>query len=101
PHPLARARAFPAGLLVAHERVTSGDAAWSAASGVAVGLGLATFYTAMTRGLISLVAPVPAVVGALAPVVSALAGGERPGVLATVGIVLAVAAIALISLVPA
>jgi drug/metabolite transporter (DMT)-like permease len=95
------ALAFPASLLVDHERVTSGDAAWSAASGVAVGLGLATFYTAMTRGLISLVVPVTAVIGALVPVVYALAGGERPGVLATVGIVLAVAAIGLVSLAPA
>jgi drug/metabolite transporter (DMT)-like permease len=94
------ALALPAALLVDHERVTSGDAAWSAASGVAVGLGLAAFYTAMARGLISLVAPVTAVTGALVPVVYAVASGERPGVVATVGIVLAVAAIGLVSLVP-
>jgi drug/metabolite transporter (DMT)-like permease len=92
--------AIPAALLVDWERVTLADAAWSAGSGVAVGLGLVLFYTAMVRGLISLVAPVTAVVGAVVPVVYALGAGERPGAAATLGIVLAVTAIALVSLVP-
>jgi drug/metabolite transporter (DMT)-like permease len=94
------ALAVPAALLVDHERVTGADAAWSAGSGVAVGLGLVLFYTAMTRGMISLVAPVAAVTGAVVPVVYALASGERPGTAAIAGIVLAVAAIALVSLAP-
>jgi len=93
--------AIPAALVVDAERVTGADAAWSAASGVAVGLGLVVFYTAMTRGLISLVAPVTAVTGALVPVIYALASGERPGTAAVAGIVLAVVAIALVSLAPA
>lgn len=92
--------AIPAALVVDAERVTGADAAWSAASGVAVGLGLVVFYTAMTRGMISLVAPVAAVTGAVVPVVYALASGERPGAIAFVGIALAVAAIALVSLAP-
>lgn len=92
--------AVPAALAFDVERVTGTDAAWSAASGVAVGLGIVVFYTAMTRGMISLVAPVAAVTGAVVPVVYAFASGERPGATAVVGIVLAVAAIALVSLAP-
>ena len=92
--------AIPTALLVGAERVASADAAWSAGSGIAVGIGIVLFYTAMTRGLISLVAPVTAVVGALVPVAYALGTGERPGTAALVGIALAVAAIVLVSLVP-
>jgi len=92
--------AIPAALVVDVDRVTGADAAWSAASGVAVGVGLVVFYTAMTRGMISLVAPVAAVTGAVVPVVYALASGERPGATPVVGILLAVAAIALVSLAP-
>lgn len=92
--------AIPAALSVHSDRVTGADAAWAAGSGVAVGLGLVLFYTAMTRGLISLVAPVAAVTGAVVPVVYALASGERPGTPAVAGIALAVSAIALVSLAP-
>lgn len=92
--------AIPAALVVDADRVTGADAAWSAASGVAVGLGLVVFYTAMTRGMISLVAPVAAVTGAVVPVVYAISSGERPGATAVAGILLAVAAIALVSLAP-
>ena len=94
------ALAVPIALVVDAERVTGADATWSVASGVAVALGLVLFYTAMTRGLISLVAPVAAVTGALIPVAYALASGERPGTVALAGIGLAVAAIALVSIVP-
>ena len=92
------ALAVPAAVLIDWERVTAGDVAWSVAAGIAVGLGLVLFYTAMARGMISLVVPVTAVVGALVPVVYALADGERPGAPAVVGIVLAVVAIALVSM---
>jgi drug/metabolite transporter (DMT)-like permease len=94
------ALAIPAALLVDHGRVTGADAAWSAGSGVAVGIGLVVFYTAMTREMISLVAPITAVTGAIVPVVYALGAGERPGTAAVVGIVLAILAIALVSLAP-
>ena len=94
------ALAIPASLLVDWDRVAREDVAWSAGSGVAVGLGLVLFYTAMARGLISVVAPVTAVVGAIVPVAYALGAGERPGAGATVGLVLAVAAIALVSFGP-
>ena len=54
----------------------------------------------MTRGLISLVAPVTAVTGAVIPVVYAFGSGERPGTAAVAGILLAIAAIGLVSLAP-
>ncbi len=94
------ALAVPTALLVDAEQVTHGDVAWGAASGVAVGVGLVAFYSAMTRGLISLVAPVTAVTGAVIPVVYAFGSGERPGTAAVAGILLAIAAIGLVSLAP-
>ena len=92
--------AIPAALLVGWDAVTRGDAAWSLASGVAVGIGLTLFYGAMARGLISLVAPVAATIGAAVPVAFSLARGERPGTIALAGIALAVLAIALVSVTP-
>ena len=92
--------AVPTALFVASERVTTSDACWAVGSGVAVALGLVCFYTAMTRGLISVVAPVTAVTGALVPLLYALGGGERPGEAAVAGIALAIVAIGLVSLGP-
>lgn len=92
--------AIPVAFAVEASSVTTADVAWSAGSGVAVGCGLVVFYTAMRHGMISLVAPVAAVTGALVPLVYALASGERPGAVAITGIVLAVAAIGLVSLAP-
>ena len=94
------ALAVPTALFVASERVTTTEACWAVGSGVAVALGLVCFYTAMTRGLISVVAPVTAVTGALVPLLYALGGGERPGEAAVAGIALAIVAIGLVSLGP-
>lgn len=94
------ALAVPTALFVASERVTTTDASWAVGSGIAVALGLVCFYTAMTRGLISVVAPVTAVTGALVPLLYALGGGERPGEAAMAGIALAIVAIGLVSLGP-
>ena len=91
---------MPTALFVASERVTTTDACWAVGSGVAVALGLVCFYTAMTRGLISVVAPVTAVTGALVPLLYALGGGERPREAAVAGIALAIVAIGLVSLGP-
>jgi drug/metabolite transporter (DMT)-like permease len=92
--------AIPAALLVDWERVRLADVAWSVAAGVSVAIGLVLFYIAMARGQISLVAPVTAVIGAIVPVAYAIGGGERPGVIAVVGIALAVAAIGLVAAAP-
>jgi uncharacterized membrane protein len=90
----------PAALAVGATRVTGADVAWSAASGVAVAVGLGLFYAAMQRGLISLVAPTAAVMSAGVPVAYALVRGERPGLAALVGIGLALAALAVVSVAP-
>lgn len=90
----------PIALLWGWEDVTGRDVGFSVAAGVSVGLGLACFYAAMASGLISLVAPVTAVVGALVPVGFGLAQGERPSVAASAGIVLALVAIGTVSFAP-
>jgi drug/metabolite transporter (DMT)-like permease len=93
--------ALPTAVVVGATRVTGADAAWSLASGVTVAVGLGLFYAAMKKGLISLVAPMAAVTSAMVPVVYALARGERPGAVALTGIVLALCAMAVVSLAPA
>ena len=92
--------AVPAALLVSWERVTLADAAWSLATGVTAGCGLGLFYSAMARGLISLVVPLTAVISATLPVAYGLVRGERPGTPALVGIVLALVAVAIVSATP-
>ena len=92
---------LPVAVAVGADRVTRSDAAWSVASGAAVAVGLALFYTAMARGMISLAAPMTALSGATVPVAYALAQGERPGSAALVGIALALPAIAIVSTAPA
>ncbi len=94
------ALSLPAALAVGATRVTRADAGWSVASGAAVAAGLGLFYTAMRRGLISIVAPTSAVMSVTVPVVYALARGERPGVAALAGIALALAAIVVVSVAP-
>ena len=83
-----------------YERVSRADVGWSVAAGISVALGIGCFYIAMARGLISVVAPVAAVVGAVIPVVYAFARGERPGPIALVGLVIAFFAVAVVSLAP-
>jgi drug/metabolite transporter (DMT)-like permease len=97
---VALAFAIPAALLVSWQRVTVADALWSLATGVAAGCGLGFFYSAMARGLISLVVPLTAVVGATLPVVYGLARSEHPGGPSLVGIVLALVAVAIVSATP-
>jgi drug/metabolite transporter (DMT)-like permease len=92
--------AVPVALLVGWERVTIADAAWSLASGVTAACGLGLFYSAMARGLISLVVPLTAVIGAMLPVTYGLARGERPGTTALVGIALALVAVVTVSATP-
>ena len=90
----------PLSLLVGWETVTRSDIGWSLAAGVSVGLGPPLFYAAMTRGLISIVAPVTGMTGAAVPVAFSLARGERPGSVALIGIAVALVAIAMVSIVP-
>jgi len=92
--------ALAVALVVPADAVTRADVVWATCAGAFVGIGLACFYLGMGRGLISVVAPVAAVTGAVVPVVYAFARGERPGPVAIVGLVAAFAAVAVVSLAP-
>ncbi len=82
------------------EQVTQADVGWSVLAGISVALGIGCFYVGMARGLISVVAPVAAVTGAVIPVGYALLRGERPGPIALVGLAIAFVAVAVVSLAP-
>lgn len=73
------------------------DLWWGAAGGVAGGFALIAFYTALSRGTMTVVAPTTAVVSAILPVIVGLSLGERPSGTALVGIVIACLAVALVS----
>lgn len=77
---------------------TTADLWWGAAAGLAGGIGVALLYHALAIGTMSVVAPTTAVTGVAIPVLTSLALGERPGVLPVLGMLLGVAAIALLSL---
>ncbi len=82
------------------DEITHTDLVWSAVAGATVAAGLGSFYVGMGRGLISIVAPVAAVTGAVIPVAYGFARGERPGTVAIVGLVIAFVAVAIVSLAP-
>ncbi|MCE2735539.1 MAG: EamA family transporter [Acidimicrobiaceae bacterium] len=70
---------------------------WAGLGGIAGSTGLLAFYRAMGSGFMTVVAPISAVTATAVPVVVGLLTGERPGVLALLGIPLALIAIALVS----
>ena len=77
--------------------VTRSAVLWGAASGVAGGLAVWWFYLALADGPMSVVSPLTAILVAGIPVGVGFATGERPGVLAATGIVLALIAVVLVS----
>lgn len=76
---------------------STADALWSIAGMSASTVAIAAFYLALACGRMTVVAPITAVISAVVPVVVGIAGGERPSVLALVGVVLALVAVALVS----
>lgn len=70
---------------------------WALAAGASGAVGLAFFYAALGAGAMSVVAPLSAC-GAVVPVVVALAGGESPGVLGGVGMVVALGGAVIVSI---
>ncbi len=70
---------------------------WGALCGVSQAFGVWWFYAALGAGPISVVSPLTAVLVAAIPVGVGLSLGERPGAVAGVGIVLALAAVVLVS----
>lgn len=72
------------------------DLGWGGLAGVAGVVGIVALYYALANGAMTVVAPITGVVAAGVPVVVGLILGERPGVLALVGIGTAVLAVALV-----
>lgn len=77
---------------------TGAGLAWGAISGLGSGLGILFLYRGLARGQMMVVAPVAGILTALIPAVVGLALGNRPGVSALVGMVIALPAVALVSL---
>lgn len=73
------------------------DLLWGAAAGAAGLVGLGFFYWSLSMGVMGVVAPVAAAIGAAIPVFVGFAGGERPGTGAIIGVFLAILAIVLVS----
>jgi drug/metabolite transporter (DMT)-like permease len=71
--------------------------AWGLFSGVAQAFGIWWFYAALGAGPISVVSPLTAILVAGIPVGVGLALGERPGLIAGVGVVVALVAVVLVS----
>jgi len=71
--------------------------AWGAASGIGTAVGTLALFRGLGRGRMGIVAPVSGVTAAAIPVVVGVVIGDRPGLVAWVGVVLAVLAIWLVS----
>jgi drug/metabolite transporter (DMT)-like permease len=86
-------------LLLSGEPRPGGEALlWGAAAGVAGAFGLGSFYLALSRGTMGLVAPLAALLAAAWPAAFALLTGDGVGTLALAGMVVALVSIVLISL---
>ncbi|MGV1089073.1 MAG: EamA family transporter, partial [Mycobacterium sp.] len=77
--------------------ITAPALIWGGLCGISQGLGVWWFYAALGSGPISVVSPLTAVLAAGVPLAVGLAMGERPGAIAGVGAVLALAAVVLVS----
>jgi drug/metabolite transporter (DMT)-like permease len=78
-------------------QASGADLAWGAAAGLVGSTGLLIFFRALSRGVMSVIAPVTAVTAAAVPVLVGLAGGDRIDLWAALGILLALAAVVLVS----
>ncbi len=91
------AGALAAALALGQGQPRPADLLWGIAAGVTGTAGLAALYRALASTLVAVASPVAAVTGAVIPVLLGIAAGERPSLLAWVGIGLAVPAIALLA----
>jgi drug/metabolite transporter (DMT)-like permease len=89
--------AIVAAVVVGADRVRFADVAWGGAAGLAGGVALLCFYWSLSRGAMSLVAPLSAVLSALTPVAYGLLTGERPNLVVLIGIAAALVAIPAVS----
>ncbi len=81
----------------AADDVLGRDLALGAGGGIVGGIGVLLLYRGLAVGTMSVVAPITAVLAAVVPVTAGLLDGERPSGLALTGVVVALAAIALLS----
>lgn len=77
--------------------ISQGALLWGGLCGVSQAFGVWWFYAALGSGPISVVSPLTSVLVAGLPVGVGLALGERPGVIAAVGVLVALAAVVLVS----
>ena len=95
-YPVALALLLVLALIVGGD-ISRGAMFWGALCGVSQAFGIWWFYAALGAGPISVVSPLTAILVAGIPVGVGLAVGERPGVIAGVGVVLALVAVVLVS----
>lgn len=77
--------------------ITPGAVLWGSLCGISQGMAIWWFYAALGSGPISVVSPLTAILAAGLPMVVGVSMGERPGVIAGVGAVLALIAVVLVS----
>lgn len=77
--------------------ISAGTLVWSVAGGAAGLIGVALLYTALGQAPMNVISPVTAVMTAVVPIGAGVLQGERPHLLAWLGIVLGLAAVLLIS----
>lgn len=73
-----------------------GAVLWGSLYGISQAVGVYWFYAAVSEGPISVVSPLAAVLNAAVPVGVGVALGERPGLIASVGVTLAMVAVLLV-----
>jgi drug/metabolite transporter (DMT)-like permease len=73
---------------------------WGAAAGVAGMAGASLLYRGLAIGRMGVVAPITAVLAAVFPVTFGLLTGDRPGALASIGVVVGLGAVVLVSSAP-
>jgi len=83
--------------LVGADLVRPADLVLGSAGGACGCLGVVLLYRGLASGRMAVVSPISAVVAAIVPVIGGLVSGERSGLLAVLGIVAALVAIALVS----
>mgnify|MGYP000284654684 CR=1 FL=1 len=77
--------------------VSSGAVIWGVLCGISQAFGVWWFYAAMAAGPMSVVSPLTAILVAGVPLAVGFAQGERPGLSACIGVVVALVAVLLVS----
>jgi drug/metabolite transporter (DMT)-like permease len=83
--------------IVGAERVAPSDTTWGIVGGVVGAIGLMLLYTALSRGPMTVAAPITALVAAAVPVLVGTMTGDRPSLLQWIGIASALIAIVTVS----